>query len=272
MDLSLNETQTMLQNTANELMEAELPKSRVLEIDNSPSGFSADLWKSISSLGWPGMVIPEEYGGSGNCFTDLGVVYEVMGYHACPSPHLSSAVLCAHAVLEAGDDAQKRALLPPIASGDQTFAFAFTEPEYGWGPEAVRLRAIRRRGAFFLNGTKLFVPDANVANQLLVVARSSRGTSPQEGLTLFVVDKDAPGVSVRVLSGWMGPKMCEVNFEDVEVPASNVLGPSDGAWPAVERAVDRATALLAPIWREELRRCMRWHGTTAKLALPSACL
>ena len=137
MDLSLSETQTMLQTAANEFMEAELPKSRVLEIDESPSGFAPDLWEKMCRAGWAGMLIPEEYEGSGNSFTDLGVLYEVMGYYACPSPHLSSAVLCAHAILEAGDDSQKRDFLPSIASGQRISAFAFTEPEYSWGPGGV---------------------------------------------------------------------------------------------------------------------------------------
>jgi alkylation response protein AidB-like acyl-CoA dehydrogenase len=245
MDLSFNEVQVMLQNAAREFMEAEMPKSRVLEIDDSPSGFAVDLWEKMCGIGWAGMVIPEEYGGSGNTFTDLGVIYEVMGFYACASPHLSSAVLCSHAILEAGDDAQKQALLPGIASGQQIFAFAYTEPEYGWGPAGVQLQATRHNGNFVLDGTKLFIPDANVADRLLVVARTANGPNPEQGLTLFVVDKEAPGVSVRVQTGWIGPKVCEVNFANVEVPASGVLGPVDGAWTAIDKAVDRATAVLS---------------------------
>ena len=244
MDLALNEVQTMLHNVATEFMDAEMPKSRVLESDDSDSGFAVDLWEKMCDLGWAGMVIPEEYGGSGNSFTDVGVLYEVMGYYACSSPHLSSAVLSAHAILEAGDDAQKKDLLPAIASGQQIFAFAFTEPDYAWGPSGVQLRAQPHNGGFALNGTKLFIPDANIADRLLVVARTSDGDNPADGLTLLVVDKDAPGISVRVQTGWIGPKVCEVNFESVEIPAANVLGPVDGAWPAISNAMDRATAVL----------------------------
>ncbi|MAF39605.1 MAG: hypothetical protein CL696_12145 [Chloroflexi bacterium] len=244
MDLSLNEVQTLLQNSTREFMESEMPKSRVLEIDDSPSGFSEELWEKMCEVGWPGMAIPEEYGGSGNAFVDLGVVYEVMGYYACPSPHLSSAVLCAHAILEAGSASQKRALLPSIASGRQIFAFAYTEPEYGWGPGSIQLQATERNGGFVLNGTKLFVPDANVADQLVVAARTSGGDSPNQGITLFIVDKNSTGVSIRVQTGWIGPKVCEVNFDNVEVPAAGVLGTVDGAWPAIEKAMDRATVVL----------------------------
>lgn len=244
MDLSLTEIQTMLQSAAREFMEAEMSTARVLEIDDSESGVAMDLWEQMAEMGWAGMVIPEEYGGSGNTFTDLGIVYEVLGFYACSIPHLSSAVLSAHAILEAGDDSQKHALLPAIASGQQIFAMAYTEPEYGWSPGVIQMQASSSNGGFVLNGTKLFIPDAQVADQLLVAARTSNGSNPEDGLTLFVVDKNASGVSVRVQTGWIGPKVCEVNFENVEVPQSGVLGPVGGAWPAIEKSMDKATAVL----------------------------
>ena len=244
MDLALNEIQTLLQNSAREFLEAEMPKSKVLEIDDSPSGFSEELWQKMCEIGWAGMVIPEQYGGSGNSFTDLGVVYELQGYYACTSPHLSTSVLCAHAILAAGSESQKETMLPAIASGQQIFAFASTEPEYGWGPGNIQLPAIPRGDGFVLNGTKLFIPDANVADQIVVAARTGRG-SGAEGIGLFVVDKNAPGVSVRIQTGWIGPKVCEVTLDNVEVPPSGVLGPAGGAWPAIESTMDKATAVLS---------------------------
>jgi alkylation response protein AidB-like acyl-CoA dehydrogenase len=243
MDLALSEVQIMLQNSTREFMEAEMPKSRVLEIDDSETGFSSELWQKLSEQGWPGMIIPEQYGGAGNNLTDMGAVYEVLGYYACPSPHLSTAVLSAQAILEAGSDEQKQALLPEIASGRQIFAFAYTEPDYGWSPGTIQMQATKRDGDYYLNGAKLFVHDANVADQLVVVART--GGAGADGLTLFVVDRSAPGVSVRTQTGWIGPKVCEVGFENVRVPTLAVLGPEGGAWPAVEIAMDRATALLS---------------------------
>ena len=245
MDLALTEMQTLIQNLAKEFMEGEMPKDKVLEIDDSPSGFSEEVWRKMCEIGWAGMTIPEEYGGSGNSFTDLGVLYEVMGYYACPSPHLSSSVICAQAIMEAGSDDQKKALLPGIASGQQIFAFALTEPEYGWEPAQVQLKAAKQGDGFVLDGTKLFVPDANVADQLLVAARTSQSGSPDQGITLFVVDKNSQGVSVRVQTGWIGPKVCEVTLDNVMVSQSAVLGPVDGAWPAIEKALDIGTVVLS---------------------------
>ena len=244
MDLALNEIQSLIQNLAREFMEGEMPKDKVLEIDDSPSGFSEEVWRKMCEIGWAGMIIPEAYGGSENSFTDLGVLYEVMGYYACPSPHLSSSVICAQAIMEAGSDDQKKALLPGIASGQQIFALALTEPEYGWEPAQVQLQATRQGDGFVLDGTKLFVPDANVADQLLVAARTGQGTSSGQGISLFVVDKNAAGVSVRVQTGWIGPKVCEVTLNKVEVPQSAVLGPVDGAWPTIENALDMGTVVL----------------------------
>ena len=244
MDLTLNEFQTMLQTSAREFMEDQLPKSRVLEIDDSESGFDPNLWEQMSELGWPSLTIPEEYGGLGQGWVDLGVVSEVMGYYACPSPLLSSAVLSAQAVLAAGSEEQKQAILPGLAAGQQIFTLAYTEPEYSWSPGSVKLQAVESDGGYVLNGTKLFIPDANVADRILVVARTSNGGAPEDGLSLMAVNRTAPGVSVRVMDGWIGPKACEVNFDNVEVGAADVLGEPGNAWGAIEPAMDRATAVL----------------------------
>ena len=242
MDLTLNEIQTMLQSSAREFMEDQLPKTRVLEIDDGESGFDSDLWESMSELGWPSLAVPEEYGGLGQGWVDLGVVSEVMGSYACPSPLLSSAVLSAQAILAAGSEDQKQAMLPGIAAGQQIYTLAYTEPDYSWSPSAVQLRATANNGGYTLNGTKLFIPDANVADRILVVGRTAGGSA--DGLGLFAVDRAAPGVSVRVMDGWIGPKACEVNFNNVSVSSDDVLGDPAGAWGAVEAAMDRATAVL----------------------------
>ena len=244
MDLSFTEQQTMLKTMATDFLGRELPKERVLEIDESPTGFAPDLWKQMADLGWTGMAIPEEYEGLGTNFTDLGALYEVLGAYACSSPHLSSVVLSAQVILELGDEAQKKMLLPPIARGEQIFSFAYTEPDYGWGPESVQLRAAARDGGFVLNGTKLFVPDAHIADRLLIVARTSSRGAPERGLTVFLVDKQTPGLSVRLLTGWIGDKLCEVALSNVKVPASAVIGTVGQAWEGIERAEDRATAVL----------------------------
>jgi alkylation response protein AidB-like acyl-CoA dehydrogenase len=217
----------------------------VREVDESPTGFNQELWQKMCNQEWAGMVIPGQYGGSGSSFTDLAVLHEVLGYFACSSPLLDSAALSAHAILEAGNESQKSSLLPSIAKGQQIFSCAFTEPEYGWGPAAIKMRATSQNGNHVLNGTKVFVPWAHVADQILVVARTSDEANPDQGISLFLVDKSAQGISTRLQSGWIGDKVCEVSFNNVQVQSSNVIGPVGGAWPAIERALDRATVILS---------------------------
>jgi alkylation response protein AidB-like acyl-CoA dehydrogenase len=245
MDLSLTETQTILKDTATNFLETELPKQRVREVDESPTGFNQDLWQKMSTLQWLGMVIPNEYGGTGNDYTTLAVLFEVLGYHACSSPFLDSSVLSANLIIEAGNDDQKSSLLPAIARGQQICAFAFTEPEYAWGPGAIKMAASSSSGGYTLNGTKVFVPWAHVADQLLVVARTSSSANPADGISVFLVDKNASGVTVRQHSGWLGDKVCEIAFDNVQVPASGVVGDVGGAWGAIEKSIDRATSVLS---------------------------
>jgi len=245
MDLSLTEIQVMLQNAATEFLEAQLPKQRVREIDDSPTGYAEDLWRGMVDLGWAGMVIPEEYGGSGLGYTDLAVVYEKLGYFNYGGPLLDSTVQSANLILASGSDDQKKTLLPAIAEGQQIFTVAFTEPEYGWGPESVKMQATQRNGNYVLNGTKVFIPWAHIADQLLVVARTSQGSSADQGLSVFIVDRTSKGVSTRLHYGWIGDKLNEVTFDNVEVPAANLLGSADQAWSAIEDARDSATLALS---------------------------
>ena len=240
MDLSLTTEQRLLKQTAQDFIARELPKERVRELFDSPTGFAPDLWQQMSTLGWTGMLIPAEYGGAGSDFTTLGVLFEELGAGVCPGPLLSSSVLSATAVLEGGSEEQKRSLLPALARGERIIAFAYTEADYGWSPDKIDVSIMEDGDQYVVNGTKMFVPDAHVADQILVVGRSAPGEGGN-GLTAATVDREATGVTVRALSGWLGEAMNEVTFRNVRVPASAVIGPPGGAWPAVERALDAGT-------------------------------
>ena len=220
MDLALDESQELLKNTATEFMETELPRQRVREIDDSDIGYAPDMWQKMCELGWGGIALPAEYGGAERPFTDLAVLHEVMGYYASASPHLDSTVLSAQIVLKAGTEEQKKTLLPSIASGQQILVTALTEPEYGWGPHAIQMSANRDGDKYVLNGDKVFIPWAQVADTLIVAARTSSKEAPEEGISLFLVDKNTPGVSTRLHSGWLADKPCEINFQNVEIPSS----------------------------------------------------
>ncbi len=245
MDFSLTSTQVMIKDSARDFLSRECPLRTVIKaLDDSETGFSPDLWRQMVEMGWVGMSLPTEYGGVGSSFMDVATLFEELGYACVTVPLLSSVMLAGRTILEAGSSQQKAELLPSIGNGSRILAFALTEPDYGWSPEFVGLQARSEKGGYVLNGTKLFVPDVQIADEVLVVARTSKGDSPEKGITLFRVDKNAPGLSHRILAGWAADKMNEVVFKDVRVPASAVVGPVDGAWAPLQRALDGATAIL----------------------------
>ncbi|MBI4498490.1 MAG: acyl-CoA/acyl-ACP dehydrogenase [Chloroflexi bacterium] len=244
MDLSLNEAQEMLKTAAKDFLERECPPTTVRALDEQDLGYSPELWRKMADLGWTGILIPQEYGGLGHSLTDVGVLYEEMGKALLPSPHFSSAVLGALIILEAGTEEQKRQLLPAIARGDLIVALAQTEPDYGWKAEHIGMRAAVSGDTYVLNGTKLFCHDCHCADRLLVVVRTGDGARPEEGISILVVDRQAPGVQVRNLDGFAGEKQNEVTFANVAVPQSNVLGTAGAAWAPLQRAQERATAIL----------------------------
>src|ERR1700730_9077782 len=192
MDLALNEHQQMLQQSVRTFMQRRASKGTIVALQKSETGFQPDTWSTIAELGWLGLLIPEEYGGRGASLPDAAVLYEEFGRGPLPGPFFSSGVLSAITVLEAGTDEQRRSILPAIASGNQVFTVAITEPERSWGQQGVALALERRGDRYLLNGAKLFVSDATAATHLIVAVRS--GSGPAD-LTLLLVDKQASGVS-----------------------------------------------------------------------------
>ena len=245
MDLSLTESQEMLKSTAIDFLKRECPWTLVKEINESETGFSKELWEKIAELGWLGMLFPEEYDGMGCSLTDIAVTYEEIGKAIMPGPYFSSSILCGSIILVNGSDEQKKQLLPAISSGEKILAFALTEPDYGWGPECVHLTATEKNDGFVLNGTKRFIHDAHLADQIICVARTQESSDPAEGISLFLVDKQASGLSCRNLVGFVGEKLNELTFDSVKVPASDMLGEKDKGWQALNDPMNKACVILS---------------------------
>ena len=253
-DLSLTSEQELLKSTAREFVERECSLATVRQIQEEEGGFSRELWRKIAGLGWAGILIPPAHGGEGGTLTDAAVLYEEMGRGLLPSPHHSSAVLGALILLRGGAGEQKERLLPAVARGELILALACTEAGYGWGPEHVRLTATPiAGGAFVLDGTKQFVPDAGIAGQLICVARTASSADAartassgdeQEGLTLFLVARDAAGVQLRPMTGFVGEPLYEVIFSGVEVSPDGIIGEVHRGWEVLAPALDSATALI----------------------------
>ena len=243
MDIGLNEQQEMLKRTAREFLEANCPKKLVRECEDGELGYSPQLWRQMADLGWLGLPLPEAYGGLGMGLVDLAVLCEEMGRAAAPGLFHSTVVQGALAILEAGTEAQKQRFLPSVAAGDLLLALALTEPTASYRPEDLHLSARREGDGFVVEGTKLFVADARVADYLVVVARTSPGGSDGGGLTLFLVDGRSEGIERVPLDTIAGDKQCEVTFHGVRVGAEDVLGPVDQAWQPLSRVMDVATTM-----------------------------
>jgi alkylation response protein AidB-like acyl-CoA dehydrogenase len=171
---------------------------------------------------------------------------EEFGRAVMPGPFPATVLLGGAAIAEAGSPAQRHEFLPGIAAGEVKATLAATEPNARWDAAGITLAGREARGGFTLSGTKLFVPDAHLADVLVVAARTRDGSTMEDGVSLFLVPKGTPGVTVRVLpSVDETRKLCEVKFDNVAVPATALLGDLNGGWPALARVTDRAAVALA---------------------------
>jgi alkylation response protein AidB-like acyl-CoA dehydrogenase len=240
-DLSLTEPQELLRSAARSFVEREAPRHALVAVQRGDTGLLPELWRKAAGLGWPGILVPAEYGGSESTLTDAAVLFEELGRGPVPGPFFSSGVLGVLAVLEAASEAQRRAILPGVARGETVLTVALTEPNASWGPQGVTLRAQRLDGRYRLDGVKLFVSDATAATHLVVAIRT--GDGPGE-LGLLLVDARAPGVRARRLPGFLSWQD-EVSLEGVEVPTADLLGGREHqGWAALERALHRAWPVL----------------------------
>lgn len=244
MDLGFSEEQEMLRTTTRDFLTNECPAELVKEMVEDEKGYTPELWRKMAELGWMGLTFPGEYDGMGMTFLDLVVLLEEIGRACLPGPFFSTVVLAGYAILEAGSEEQKKELLPKISNGELILTLALTEPSASYEPSGIKVKASPKNDDYVINGTKLFVPDANVADYMICVARTKDGASPEEGITLFLVDAKSPGISTTLLKTIAGDKQCEVIFDDVKVPKGNILGELDKGWPVVEKVLEKATVGL----------------------------
>lgn len=235
MDYGLTEQQEILRKSAREFLTAECPKPLVRQMFEDEKGFPPNLWKQIAELGWPCLVFPEEYDGGGASFIDLCVLIEETGRFLLPGPFLST-IIGGLAILEAGSEEQKKKLLPKIASGESIVTLALTEPSAVYTPDGIATTAIAKGDSYVLNGTKLFVPDAHVADHIICAARIGK----TKGITMFLVDAKSKGLSLTPLRTMARDKEFEVKLDNVEVPKENALGKPGDGWAALEKVLQKA--------------------------------
>jgi alkylation response protein AidB-like acyl-CoA dehydrogenase len=219
------------------------PTTEVRRLMATAEGYDPAVWRQLSEdLALPGIHVPEQYGGAGFGMVELCIVTEELGRALLCAPYFSSAVLAANAILSAGTDPQKSALLPEIAKGARLATLAVTEPDGNWDPAGIKVVATPDSDGYHLDGVKSFVVDGHVAELLIVAARAPK-TTGLEGLALFTLDANAAGVERRLLES-MDPtrKIARIDFRGAH---ANLLGNLDGGAAPILRTLDRAAIALA---------------------------
>ena len=240
MDLGLTEDQEMLRSMARDFIEQETPRTFVRDMEEDDRGFTAEMWQKIAQVGWLGLIVPEEHGGTGQSLVDLGILMEEVGHGVMPGPFFNTALVTV-GILDAGSDAQKAEYLPRIAAGDLIATTAILEPYSRLDANGINLQATASGDSYTLNGTKMFVENAHAADYLLVAART--GGSGEDGVTLLLVDAQSNGVSVDKLKTIATDNQCEVTFNNVSVPVSNVLGEAGNGWSVLRLLLQKGAAL-----------------------------
>ncbi len=240
MDLSFSSAQLLLQQSARAFLLQRCPPERVQELALDPRGFAADLWKEIATLGWPGLLISPELGGSGGCVADALALVEELGRACFPSPFIASAVVATTALGRA-ESRRARDLLASLAMGERICTLALLEGSAGLDPGR-------------LTGRKLFVPDAHVATDVLVLA------SGPAGPTALLLPMDRAGIAAHPLNSMTGEKLFELVLADVEIRSDDLLGAPGEAWalltPAVRVGALARSAEMAGAAQRVLELCV----------------
>lgn len=224
--------------------ESPVSQFRAMRDSGAPLGFLPDTWTAMANLGWTGMLVPEAYGGSGLGHLTFGLVLEQLGRHLTASPLFASALVGASALIKAGNEAQKTALLPKIADGSAVVSLALEEGTRHH-PEATSFSAERCEGGFKLSGEKTFVMEGMAATQFVVVARTEGATGNLQGLSLFLVDAGASGLTRTPLATMDSRGYANLSFADVEVSEAQLMGEANEAGEALTWVLDVARAGLA---------------------------
>ncbi|MFO7965663.1 MAG: acyl-CoA dehydrogenase family protein [Desulfobacterales bacterium] len=246
MDITLSKSQQDIAKEARNFLKKECPREFVEEMHDNENGYTDALWSKIVKIDWQAMYIPEAYEGMGMSLLDLVMILEETGRALLPGPFFSTVLYAAEMVKAAGSEAQKEKYLKAIANGDLKATVAVHEPDGGADLDYIQMEAVSDGGGYRLNGTKVLVPDAHVSDLIICAVRTSPGDSPENGVTLFIVDTDTEGVTVSPLPTMDAVrKYSVVEFKNVNVGSDAVLGEVDKGWPPFFTAVQRANVGIA---------------------------
>jgi alkylation response protein AidB-like acyl-CoA dehydrogenase len=258
MNFAFSEEQDELRKTVRAFLEQKSPESEVRALMDTEAGYDEAVWKQMGEqLGLQGLTIPEEFGGSGFGYVELGIVLEEQGRALLCAPYFSSVVLAANTLLQSGDDAAKADYLPGIASGETIATLAFTEPSGKWDEAGITTPATQSGDGWVLNGTKSFVLDGHVASLVLVAARTDAGVS------LFAVAGDAAGLTRTALST-MDQTRKQAKLEFADTPA-RLVGTDGAGWTVLSTVLDLAAVALSAEEVGGAQKCLEMAVDYAKV-------
>jgi pimeloyl-CoA dehydrogenase small subunit len=240
MDSGLTEEQALLKDSVERFVERDYPFDKRRELAASEEGFSRAVWARFAEFGWLAAPLPEAHGGLGGSAVEVAVLMEAFGRGLVLEPYLSTVILGGGLLSLGGGDAQKAALLPAVAEGRHMLAFAYAEPQSRYNPADVETRAERRGDGYILNGCKSVVFHGATADTLIVSARTAGASRDAEGIGLFLVEREAEGLTLRSYPTVDGLRAAELQLEEVAVEGRAVVGEAEGAMPLIERVLDQA--------------------------------
>jgi alkylation response protein AidB-like acyl-CoA dehydrogenase len=239
LDFGLNEQQEMMQTLARDFLAGEYTDKVLKAMVKDEKGYTPELWKKMAATNLMGLSLPEKYGGVGD-FLDLIVVLEEMGRVCFLGPYFSTVVLGASAIMEAGSDEQKQKYLSGIAEGKIIMTMALNESDASYKAEEIKLKAVSQGDSYVLNGTKIFVPDAQTANYVICAVRTENTKKSEDGITLFIVDLNTVGITVKPYQTVAGDKQGEIIFQNVKISAKDILGEVNSGWGYIEKVLRKA--------------------------------
>ncbi|MBW1708979.1 MAG: acyl-CoA/acyl-ACP dehydrogenase [Deltaproteobacteria bacterium] len=240
MNLDFTSEQDMLRDTVSRFLANECPYDRVKELEETAEGYSPELWQKMAELGWLGLLFPEEYEGYEGQFIDMIIIQEEIGKAVFPNPLFSTVIQCGSIILEGGSEEQKKELLGQIAEGSLIMALAQYEEDGSYLSSGIKMPAEADGDRYILNGTKMFVMDANISDKLIVAANIK-----DKGLSLLLVDAKDTGITITKIPTIGKDNTCEVIFKDVRVAKENIIGSPGNGLEILEKINAKAAVAKA---------------------------
>lgn len=273
MALVLNEEQQMLRDSAKSFIQESSPVGALRKLRDSGEEWSPELWSGMAEMGWTGMAIPDDFGGLDFGYVGAGLVLEEFGRTLAASPLLSSSFVCASLLEAAGSEAQKESLLTAIAEGKTVLTLALCEGDR-FDPNSIATTAVADGDTYVLNGNKKHVLDGGLANTFIVVARLAGAADSQGGLGLFLIDRDAEGLSISTTLNADNRRVASLGFESVRATADAVVGEPGANGAALVRALDIGAALSAAellgVAQESFERTLDYLKERKQFGVPVA--